>query len=111
MSNVNRPQMALPLPWSERILTDCLPAVRPGRFRMNPVTAVSMRREDTMTDWIQLIRAEYHEMPGLHLTKRQVQRLWSLDATVCDAVLEALETASVLQRTHTGAYVKARGVR
>ena len=60
-----------------------------------------------MTDWIQLIRAEYHEMPGLHLTKRQVQRLWNLDATICEAVLEALETARVLRRTHTGAYVKA----
>ena len=64
-----------------------------------------------MTDWIQLIRAEYYEMPGLHLTKPQVQRLWSLDATMCEAVLEALETASVLRRTHTGAYVKADGGR
>jgi len=60
-----------------------------------------------MTDWVQLIRAEYHEMPGLHLTKRQVQRLWNLDATMCEAVLEALETARVLRRTPTGAYVKA----
>ena len=25
-----------------------------------------------MTDGIQLIRAEYHEIPGLHLTKPQV---------------------------------------
>jgi hypothetical protein len=46
-------------------------------------------------------------MPGLHLTNRQVLRLWSLDASICDAVLEALETARVLRRTHTGAYVKA----
>ena len=66
-----------------------------------------MGREDTMTDWLQLICAEYHEIPGLHLTKSQVQRLWNLDATTCDAVLEALETARVLRRTHTGAYVKA----
>jgi hypothetical protein len=50
-------------------------------------------------------------MPGLHLTKPQVQRLWSLDATMCEAVLEVLETASVLRRTHTGAYVKADGGR
>ena len=48
-----------------------------------------MPHEDTMTDWIQIIRAEYHEIPGLHLTKPQVQRLWNLEATMCDAVLGA----------------------
>jgi hypothetical protein len=63
--------------------------------------------EDTMTDWIELIRAEYHEIPGLHLTKPQVQRLWNLESTMCDAVLEALEGARFLRRTHAGAYVKA----
>jgi hypothetical protein len=60
-----------------------------------------------MTDWIELIRAEYHEMPGLHLTRSQVQRLWNLEIRMCDAVLEALETTGFLRRTHTGAYVKA----
>ena len=66
----------------------------------------SRPREDTMTHWIQLVRAEYHEMPGLHLTKPQVQRLWNLDTTMCDAVLQALEAAQFLRRTNTGAYVK-----
>ena len=72
-------------------------------------SVATMSREDTMTDWLNLIRAEYHEMPGLHLTKPQVQQLWNLDATMCDAVLEALETARYLRRSHTGAYVKANG--
>jgi hypothetical protein len=63
--------------------------------------------DDTMTDWIQLIRAEYHEIPGLHLTKPQVQRLWNLDPTRCEAALAALEAAKFLRRTRTGAYVKA----
>ena len=62
-----------------------------------------------MTDWLHLIRAEYHEMPGLHLTKHQVQRLWNLDASTCEAILEALETGKFLRRTRTGAYVKADG--
>ena len=66
-----------------------------------------MSSEDTMIDWLQLIRAEYYEIPGLHLTKPQVQRLWNLDTTTCDAVLEALEAAMFLRRTGTGAYVKA----
>ena len=63
--------------------------------------------KNMMTDWILLIRAEYLEIPGLHLTKPQVQRLWSLESTTCDAVLEALEAVRFLRRTHTGAYVKA----
>ena len=71
------------------------------------VTEVSMNREDTMNDWMQLIRAEYHEIPGLHLTKRQVQRLWNLDAAMCEALLVALEDARVLRRTRSGAYVGA----
>ena len=66
-----------------------------------------VRRGPTLTEWMQVIRAEYQEMPGLHLTKPQAQRLWNLDSTMCDAVLQALETARFLRRTHTGAYVKA----
>ena len=66
-------------------------------------------REDTMTDWLNLIRGEYHETPGLHLTKSEVQRLWNLDASTCAAILQALETDKFLRRTHTGAYVKANG--
>jgi hypothetical protein len=69
--------------------------------------SMKMTREETMTDWIQLIRAEYHELPGLHLTKPQIQRLWNLDTTMCEAVLQELEAARFLRRTHNGAYVKA----
>jgi hypothetical protein len=68
---------------------------------------VATRHEDTMIDWFQLIRAEYHEIPGLHLTKPQVQRLWNLDSATCDTVIEALESARVLRRTDAGAYVRA----
>ena len=46
-------------------------------------------------------------MPGLHLTKPQVGRLWNLDPTMCEAVLEALEADRFLRRTPTGAYVRA----
>jgi hypothetical protein len=66
-----------------------------------------MRREGTMTDWLNLIRAEYVEIPGLHLTKPQVQRLWNLEPHACDRVLQALEDQKFLRRTHTGAYVRA----
>jgi hypothetical protein len=37
--------------------------------------------QTTIAEWIHLIRSEYLEMPGLHLTRNQVLRLWSLDAS------------------------------
>lgn len=63
----------------------------------------------TITDWIDLIRAEYHEIPGLHLTKPQVQRLWGLDPKLCDVLLAALVERRFLRRTASGGYVRAGG--
>ena len=59
-----------------------------------------------MTDWFCLIRAEFCEIPGLHLTKPQVQRFWNLDSTTCETVLAALEEARFLRRTSAGAYAR-----
>jgi hypothetical protein len=47
---------------------------------------------------LDLIRAEYREMPCLRLTKRQMQRLWGLDGNTCDAVVKTLETEQFLRR-------------
>jgi hypothetical protein len=44
-------------------------------------------------------------MPGLSLNKEQMQRMWGLDAFVCEALVDALVAAQVLKRTATGAYV------
>jgi hypothetical protein len=63
----------------------------------------------TTADWIHLVRSEYLEMPGLQLTRKQVQRLWQLDAFRCEAILEALIDAKFLRRTSDGAYVIADG--
>jgi hypothetical protein len=61
----------------------------------------------TVSEWVHLIQSEYFEMPGLHLTKKQVQRLWGLDPTCCDVVLNALESSKFLKRTAGDAYVRA----
>ncbi len=68
-----------------------------------------MRREEGggVTRWLQLIQAEYLEVPGLHLTKPQARRLWSLDETTCDALLEALVDARFLTKTPKDTYVLA----
>jgi hypothetical protein len=63
--------------------------------------------QTTVVDWIHLIRAEYLEIPGLHLTRNQVQRLWGLDDLTCNALLEALVGVRFLRQTRTGAYIKA----
>jgi hypothetical protein len=55
--------------------------------------------------WLELIQAEYREMPGLSLKKPQMQRLWNIDADICDALVDALIAARVLRRTATGSYV------
>lgn len=54
------------------------------------------------------IRSEYEEMPGLCLTRPQIQRLWSLDPTTCAAAVDALVAAHVLKRTARDAYVLER---
>lgn len=60
-----------------------------------------------ITDWLRLIRAEYLEIPGLRLTKPQVQRLWGLDPATSDALLSALVGVKFLRRTNHDAYVRA----
>jgi hypothetical protein len=58
-------------------------------------------------DWERLIRAEYQEIPGLCLTRRQAQRLWNLDSATCDTLLEEMVAEHFLRLTPTDRYVRA----
>jgi hypothetical protein len=58
-----------------------------------------------VTDLVGLIRSECEEMPGLCLTRAQVQRLWLLEPAACDNVLRALVDAGYLRLT-PGGYVR-----
>lgn len=58
--------------------------------------------------WLELIQAEYREMPDLRLNKSQMQRLWGFDAYVCDALVDALVAARVLKQTGSGTYMRNR---
>ena len=60
-----------------------------------------------IADWLQLIRAEYLEVPGLSLTERQAQVVWGLDAVTTEALLAALVDTKFLKRTGRDAYVRA----
>ena len=52
-----------------------------------------------------LIRGEFLEIPGLRLTRTQIQQLWGLRADVCSTVLEGLLGQRFLQLTADGYYV------
>jgi hypothetical protein len=66
--------------------------------------------EATLTNWFRIVRAEYLEMPGLCLTALEGERLWGIDSTACEALLDALVRTGFLRRTHAGRYVRADGV-
>jgi hypothetical protein len=68
---------------------------------MQPTEQLSLK------DLLPVIQAEYLEMPGLHLTSRQAQRLWGLDAPTCVALFDTLVRAQFLRRTHRDGYVLA----
>jgi hypothetical protein len=68
---------------------------------------ISAHPDARVTDWLGLIRAEYLELPGLHLTLPQARRLWGLDEVTSQAVFAALVDARFLKQTRTGAYVLA----
>ena len=57
---------------------------------------------------VRLVQAEYREMPGLHLTKAQIQRLWRLDSHLCETVVDALIDSGFLRRTARDSYVLNR---
>jgi hypothetical protein len=55
---------------------------------------------------LHVIRAGYLDSPSLRLTKTQVERIWGLDALMCDALLAALVDARFLKRTKAGVYMR-----
>jgi hypothetical protein len=80
-----------------------------GRMTPGPVGG-SAQAESTadrlLPDWVQIVRGEYLEIPGLRLTRSQVQRLWGLDGVLCDRVLDTLISVGFLQKTQSGAFVR-----
>ena len=62
---------------------------------------------ENFRDWVRLIQSEFAEMPGLHLSKRQAQRLWNLDAPSAEAIFMALEESHFLRRMPNEIYIRA----
>jgi hypothetical protein len=55
---------------------------------------------------LERIRAEYLEMEGLRLTVAQAQRLFGMERTLCETVLEALVQEASLSLKSDGTYAR-----
>ena len=71
---------------------------------ISPSAPVLVNPDSPLEDLIRRMRAEYLEMPGLHLSVAQAQRLWNLDAETCMSVLKALLADRFLACTSNGKY-------
>ena len=63
--------------------------------------------EDDITSVLHRVRSEFLEMPGLRLTTAQAARLWALDRSTSERILDGLTAAGFLLRNREGAYVRA----
>lgn len=57
------------------------------------------------------VLAEFHEMPGMTLTRRQASKFFGLDERVCGMVIDMLLDASYLRETAGGRLIAADGIR
>lgn len=55
------------------------------------------------------IVGEFHEMPGMKLTREQFCRLWGLERDAADRVIRFLVASGFLQRDQHNRYRRAAG--
>jgi hypothetical protein len=57
------------------------------------------------------VRGEYFEMPGLRVTFAQACRLWQLDVSTCEMLLDRLIREGFLWKTNNGFYIAVAAIR
>jgi hypothetical protein len=57
------------------------------------------------------VRGEFFEMPGLRLTREQACRLWQVDVSTCERLLDHLVREGSLCKTDSGFYVASETTR
>lgn len=65
-----------------------------------------MDATSTLQDALFRIQTDYVQMPQMKLTPRQVQRLWSLSAEICERALSSLVMKGFLVQSSDGSYVR-----
>jgi len=84
-----------------RVYLDRLQA-RGARLFGPPAVGAAADARVRVEEYCRRIRSEYRALPGLCLTKSQIQRRWNLDGPDTDAVLARLVEAGFLRRTSVG---------
>ena len=81
---------------------DChFPALMAG------ATMVERRRNpEWRATLVRRVRHEYEDLPGMHLSPRQAQRLFALRLDICERILEGLALEGFLSRAPDGTYVR-----
>jgi hypothetical protein len=64
--------------------------------------------QTSVADWLQIIRGEFVEVPGLHLTRKQFEKLWGLDGETASTLLDVLVDTKFLRRTPDESYVRLK---
>jgi hypothetical protein len=60
----------------------------------------------TIDDVLSRLRAEFLEMPGMHLKPQQVQRLCGIERGLCQTALDSLVDAKFLRLRADGQYAR-----
>lgn len=75
---------------------------------MPPTATLPTRpRLDTLLD---VVRAEFREMPGMRLSRAQMRRLWQIDHQQCDALTRHLLAEGFLREDDRGHLRRAAAV-
>ena len=82
----------------------------PISIRATTDTCSRERRDPTSREAIVYrVRVEYQDMPGLHLSRAQAQRLFGLREDICVRVLATLVQQEILRVDANGAFVRNGG--
>ena len=76
-----------------------------------PAKQKSGRKSPPPESLVARVRGEYFEMPGLRVTLEQACRLWQVDVSTCEMLLEYLVRAGFLCKTASGFYIAAVSTR
>lgn len=64
------------------------------------------KSEADLTRWLDIIRGEFREMPGLALTPHEFELLWGLDRRTTHEAIQRLVQTHFLMPTRGGRYAR-----
>lgn len=79
----------------------------PIELSRTSMNTLGPKDDDDLTRFVERIRGEFAEDPGLRMTLRQAARFWTIEETVCARVLDGLVTTGYLTRDARQRYRRA----